>query len=324
MIVIQRVLHTDRFALVILRLVLTTPGLSRQGSSKVGHRTSHLEALRAFVSSSQNTKISWLIIPKYIKIPCAKSIITSVHSHAMNLTEFHGTFGKANWEKLGKMGKNCSSEMFWSGASAWSITSPCRRLCNSPAAAFRFRWQRCTRSTCIVSPRSQSRGETMDSLSMLRAIHWKYTTKYITKDASNTILTARAATSARNWACQVKESHGFSTDLHRSPHTHTEHGPWPMAHQQDCDKRKNASLKFLEYLPCGLCLGVPFYNTCLWDSILCPYACEIPSPSFTRKMKPNGKPNGWPNDFMISLVPGGLRFALSTLSTLSTKICHLN
>ena len=174
---------------------------------------------------------------------------------------------------------------------------------------------------------------------MLRAIHWKYTMKineismnnvqyivqYITKDASNTILTARAATSARNWACQVKESHGFSTDLHRSPHTHTEHGPWPMAliPEQDCDKRKT----WHPWNSLNTC-HVDCVLASLFITLVCGIQFYAPMPAkYLHHPSPekwNQMANQWPNDFMISLVPGGLRFALSTLSTLSTKICHLN
>ena len=333
--------------LVILRLVLTTPGLSRQGSSKVGHRTSHLAALRAFVSRSQNTKISWLIIPKYIKIPCAKSIMASVHSHAMNLAEFHGTFGKTNWEKLGKSAVLKSSEVA-------PVPGPSPLLAGDFATLQRLLSDSVgsdARGPPGVSKISESRwdhGQLIDAQSnTLKNIE---NTQWWSIESMNNV---QICAHMCNTSCDIHHerclkyhpysagSHvctelglpgqriAFSKDLHRSPHTHTEHGPWPMAHGpwpmahgpwHKCDKRKNASLKFLEYLPCGLCLGV-FHNTCLWDSILCPYACEIPSPSFTRNMNPNGKPNGWPNDFMISLVPGGLRFALSTLST---KICHLN
>lgn len=231
MIVIQRVLHTDRFALVILRLVLTTPGLSRQGSSKVGHRTSHLEALRAFVSSSQNTKISWLIIPKYIKIPCAKSIMTSVHSHAMNLTEFHGTFGKANWEKLGKMGKNGEKLQFWnvlkwrqclvhhlSLQATLQLSSGCFQI---PLAAMHAVHLHC------VSKISESRwdhGQLIDAqgntLKIHNEIHHERRLKYHPYSAGSHVCTELGLPGQR-----------IAWFLHRSPQISTyPYWAWPMAH----------------------------------------------------------------------------------------------
>lgn len=254
--------------LVILRLVLTTPGLSRQGSSKVGHRTSHLAALRVFVSRSQNTKISWYIVAHYPKIHqntvCQVHHGISVHSHAMNLTEFHGTFGKTNWEKLGKIAVLKSSEVA-------PVPGPSPLLAGDFATLQRLLSDSVgsdARGPPGVSKISESRwdhGQLIDAqsntLKNIENTQWRsiesiesmnnvqicaiHRATYITKDASNTILTARAATSARNWACQVKESHGFST-LH-IPILSMAHGPWPIPEQDITGLwRTTKSLKFHE------------------------------------------------------------------------------
>lgn len=101
---------------------------------------------------------------------------------------------------------------------AWSMTSPSRRLCSSAAAAFRLRWQRWTRSTCQghsgcqreVAPLCLDLIPIWIRLKKTRrfdfyiVIFWYCLIYFGSFPASNTIFTARAATSARNCAWHIQ------------------------------------------------------------------------------------------------------------------------
>lgn len=100
--------------------------LSRQCSSEVRDRTSHLAASRSN-TACRSIVYDLSMMPKDAACYAANDKTSSFQERE--------NAAVATWHIL------------LYGHSAWSVTSPCKRLCSSPAAAFRFRWQRCTRST---------------------------------------------------------------------------------------------------------------------------------------------------------------------------------